>query len=80
MPATVAIWALVIACIQARLAIVPAQTRIAMWSRYIAGEYGGMNEVLARLYRLTGEKRFLEWAKLRALHVTVECGVAITGG
>ena len=35
-----------------------------MWSRYIAGEYGGMNEVLARLYRLTGEKRFLECAKL----------------
>ena len=52
------------AWVQARLAIVPAQTRIAMWSRYIAGEYGGMNEVLARLYRLTGEKRFLECAKL----------------
>jgi DUF1680 family protein len=35
-----------------------------MWSRYIAGEYGGMNEVLARLSRLTGDQRFLECARL----------------
>ena len=35
-----------------------------MWNRYIAGEYGGMNEVMARLYRLTGDRRFLECAKL----------------
>ena len=35
-----------------------------MWSRYIAGEYGGMNEVMARLFRLTGDRRFLECAKL----------------
>src|SRR5262249_7811513 len=36
----------------ARLSAVPPETRSAMWSRYIAGEYGGMNEVMARLYRL----------------------------
>jgi DUF1680 family protein len=48
----------------ARLNAVPAETRIAMWSRYIAGEYGGMNEVMARLYRLTRDRRFLECAKL----------------
>ncbi len=48
----------------ARLSAVPAETRIAMWSRYIAGEYGGMNEVMARLYRLTQDRRFLECAKL----------------
>jgi uncharacterized protein len=48
----------------ARLKVVPPETRIAMWSRYIAGEYGGMNEVMARLYRLTGDKRFIEGAKL----------------
>ena len=35
--------------VHARLRAVPAETRISMWSRYIAGEYGGMNEVMARL-------------------------------
>jgi DUF1680 family protein len=35
-----------------------------MWSRYIAGEYGGMNEVMARLARITGDRRFLECARL----------------
>jgi len=47
-----------------RLKIIPASTRIDMWNRYIAGEYGGMNEVLARLHRITGDHRFLECAKL----------------
>ena len=42
----------------------PPETRISMWSRYIAGEYGGMNEVMARLFRLTGDKQFLDSAKL----------------
>ena len=35
-----------------------------MWNRYIAGEYGGMNEVMARLFRLTGDRRFIAGAKL----------------
>ncbi len=52
------------AWVQARLAALPAETRISMWNRYIAGEYGGMNEAMARLYRLTGERRFLDTAKL----------------
>ena len=47
-----------------RLKILPTATRISMWNRYIAGEYGGMNEVMARLYRLTGNKQFLEGAQL----------------
>ena len=47
-----------------RLKALPADTRIRMWSRYIAGEYGGMNEVMARLFRLTGDKRVLDGAKL----------------
>jgi len=47
-----------------RLKVVPIQTRIAMWNRYIAGEYGGMNEVMARLNRLTRDPRFLEGATL----------------
>ena len=48
----------------ARLSALPAETRIAMWSRYIAGEYGGMNEVMARLHRLTRDRQFLECAQL----------------
>ncbi len=47
-----------------RLKVVPTSTRISMWNRYIAGEYGGMNEVMARLYRITGDNRFLECAQL----------------
>jgi len=50
--------------VNARLTALPAETRIRMWSRYIAGEYGGMNEAMARLFRLTGERRFIETAKL----------------
>jgi len=52
------------AWVQTRLSAVPPATRTRMWSRYIAGEYGGMNEAMARLFRLTGERRFLETAKL----------------
>jgi uncharacterized protein len=49
---------------QARLKALPPETRTRMWGTYIAGEYGGMNEVMARLFRLTGDKQFLECAKL----------------
>ncbi len=52
------------AWVHARLKALPADTRTGMWSRYIAGEYGGMNEVMARLFRLTGDRQFLECAKL----------------
>ena len=47
-----------------RLQAVSADTRIAMWNRYIAGEYGGMNEVMARISRLTGNPDFLACARL----------------
>ncbi|MEO8358802.1 MAG: beta-L-arabinofuranosidase domain-containing protein [Vicinamibacteria bacterium] len=50
--------------VHVRLSALPAETRAVMWSRYIAGEYGGMNEVMARLFRLTGDRRFLDTAKL----------------
>jgi uncharacterized protein len=52
------------AWVYARLEALPIETRISMWSRYIAGEYGGMNEVMARLSRLSGGRQFLECAKL----------------
>ncbi|MCF7973605.1 MAG: glycoside hydrolase family 127 protein [Phycisphaerae bacterium] len=50
--------------VYARLNIVPTDTRISMWNRYIAGEYGGMNEVMARLNKITGDQRFLACAQL----------------
>jgi DUF1680 family protein len=52
------------AWVNARLSVVPKETRTLMWGRYIAGEYGGMNEAMARLFRLTGERRFLDTARL----------------
>lgn len=47
-----------------RLKVVSEPTRISMWNRYIAGEYGGMNEVLARLSRITGNTAFMDCARL----------------
>lgn len=35
-----------------------------MWDMYIAGEFGGFNESMAQLYIYTGDKEFLEGAKL----------------
>jgi DUF1680 family protein len=45
-----------------RLSKVPTDTLIKMWNTYIAGEYGGMNEVMARLYRITGNPNYLKTA------------------
>lgn len=50
--------------VYARLSKVPTETLIKMWNTYIAGEFGGMNEVMARMYRITGEQKYLETAKL----------------
>lgn len=50
--------------VQARLSQLPTETLISMWNRYIAGEFGGMNEAMARLYRLTDDPKYLEVAKL----------------
>lgn len=41
-----------------------ADQRSQMWSMYIAGEYGGMNESLARLYEITGQEQYLEAAQM----------------
>ncbi|WP_235932760.1 beta-L-arabinofuranosidase domain-containing protein [Flagellimonas sediminis] len=50
--------------VYARLSQVPKDTLISMWNTYIAGEFGGMNEAMARLYRITNEHRYLEVAQL----------------
>ncbi len=47
-----------------RLSKLPTDTLIKMWNTYIAGEFGGMNETMARLYRITGKPNFLKTAQL----------------
>lgn len=50
--------------VYARLSKVPTDTLIRMWNTYIAGEFGGMNEAMARLYRITGKQEHLKTAQL----------------
>lgn len=50
--------------VYARLKEVPTATLISMWNRYIAGEFGGMNEAMARLYRITNDASYLDVAIL----------------
>lgn len=47
-----------------RLSRLPHEQLQNMWSMYIAGEFGGMNESLAKLYGITGKKEHLEAARL----------------
>lgn len=43
-----------------RLSRLPQSQRDKMWAMYIAGEFGGINEVLADLYLATRDERYLE--------------------
>jgi len=47
-----------------RLCILPQEQLNKMWAMYIAGEYGGMNEAMARLYKFSPNSNFLAAAKL----------------
>ncbi|MCI8783216.1 MAG: hypothetical protein HFG83_15160 [Dorea sp.] len=47
-----------------RLLATDREQRAAMWKLYIAGEYGGINESLAALYEATGNKDYLEAARM----------------
>ncbi|MDH6485743.1 beta-L-arabinofuranosidase domain-containing protein [Streptomyces sp. SAI-127] len=49
--------------VHSRLSRLPKAQLERMWSIYIAGEYGGMNEVLADLYALTGRPEHLAAAR-----------------
>ncbi|MEV7867717.1 beta-L-arabinofuranosidase domain-containing protein [Streptomyces sp. NPDC088124] len=49
--------------VHSRLGALPREQLDRMWSLYIAGEYGGMNEVMADLYALTGDATFLATAR-----------------
>ncbi|MEC8832036.1 MAG: beta-L-arabinofuranosidase domain-containing protein, partial [Bacteroidota bacterium] len=50
--------------VYARLSQLPTDTLITMWNTYIAGEFGGMNEAMARLDRIADEPRYLVVARL----------------
>lgn len=50
--------------VYARLSQLPQETLIKMWNTYIAGEFGGMNESMARLYRITANPNYLKTAQL----------------
>jgi DUF1680 family protein len=50
--------------VHARLSRLPKDTLIKMWNTYIAGEFGGMNEAMARLYRISGDPKYLKTAQL----------------
>ncbi len=47
-----------------RLSPLTDEHRTKMWSMYIAGEFGGMNESLTALYNITGEEKYLTTAKM----------------
>jgi DUF1680 family protein len=49
--------------VHSRLGRLPKAQLDRMWSIYIAGEYGGMNEVMADLYALTGRAEHLAAAR-----------------
>ena len=50
--------------VENRLSHTTKEQRDKMWSMYIAGEYGGMNESLAALSIITGRDDFLKTAKM----------------
>ena len=47
-----------------RLSKLSAATLQSMWTRYIAGEYGGYNEAAAELYMITGDTTYRRLAQL----------------
>lgn len=66
-----------------RLSRLPKEQLDKMWSMYIAGEFGGMNEAMARLYSITGNEKFLEAAKLfdnEKLFIPMEKNIDTLGG
>jgi DUF1680 family protein len=50
--------------VHARLSQLPKATLIEIWNTYIAGEYGGMNETMAHMYRITNNDKYLQTAQL----------------
>jgi DUF1680 family protein len=66
-----------------RLSSLPKKQLDKMWSMYIAGEFGGMNEAMARLYSITGDEKFIQAAKLfdnDKLFIPMEKNIDTLGG
>lgn len=47
-----------------RLSRLNKEQRENMWDTYIAGEFGGINETLVKLYEITGKEEYLTTAKM----------------
>lgn len=62
--------------VHGRLSVLTAEQRAAMWALYIAGEAGGMNEVLCDLAVLTGDPVFVEAARLFDLDTMLDFAAA----
>ena len=62
--------------VHGRLSRLDDAQRQHMWSLYIAGEFGGMNETMARLAVVAGEPVFLETARMFDQHELVAAGAS----
>ena len=66
-----------------RLGRLSHEKLVRMWSIYIAGEYGGMNDVMARLAEVTGKPEYLKaagWFDNDRLFFPLEQGVDALNG
>lgn len=61
--------------VSSRLARLDDDRRQRMWSLYIAGEFGGMNETMARLSAAADEPLFLETARMFDQHELLTAGI-----
>jgi uncharacterized protein len=62
--------------VHGRLSRLEPERRQRMWSLYIAGEFGGMNETMARLSTAAAEPAFLETAAMFDQEALLEAGAA----
>ncbi|MGX1702721.1 beta-L-arabinofuranosidase domain-containing protein [Microbacterium sp. NPDC055357] len=62
--------------VHGRLSLLDDTRRQRMWSLYIAGEFGGMNETMARLSAVADEPLFLETARLFDQSDVLDAGAA----
>lgn len=61
--------------VSSRLGRLDDERRQRMWSLYIAGEFGGMNETMARLSVAAAEPLFLETARMFDQHELLSAGI-----
>ncbi|GAA1680287.1 hypothetical protein GCM10009830_29130 [Glycomyces endophyticus] len=64
--------------VHARLSRLDPERRQRMWSLYIAGEFGGMNETMARLSAAAGVPRFLKTAAFFDQDALLDAGASGT--